>query len=320
MAHQVETMAYTNEVPWHGLGFKVDSKQSVKQMLKAAKIDWTIEKRPLMTAPYDKNGQPVMSALADVSGFFALTRDFDNKVLDVCGSRYTPIQNVEAFEFFNEFVEAGSAHMETAGSLRGGRYVWGLANIGQSFTLAGGDKVNGFLLVACPHEQGKSFIIKFTTVRVVCNNTLTLALAARGKNEFRMSHRRAFDADMVQKAKVALGIAREQMQEFEANARKLKRMAIDDKIAIEVFNKIFVKDDVAVGTALEDLTPTVQKLMGALHNAPGADPKTGWGLLNAATYFADHMASRTADARLTKAWFGKTANQKKEVLELLLAA
>jgi len=257
-----------------------------------------------------------------VDGFYALVRNTDNKILDVVGSRYVPVQPHEAMEFFTEFVEAGDATMETAGSLRGGRYIWGLANLGQSFTLKGKDEVKGYLLIACPYEQGKSFIVKQTSVRVVCHNTLSLALRDSGL-EFRMSHRQAFDDAMIDKAKETLGLAREEAGEFEHNARKLKRLKLVEKDAIRVIAPIMAKaGKEAVKAMVEDFdengTPRMKAIMDAYRNAPGADPGTGWGALNAVTYWSDHIASRTRDKRLTNAWFGRTARQKERLLDDLL--
>jgi phage/plasmid-like protein (TIGR03299 family) len=210
--------------------------------------------------------------------------------------------------------------METAGSLRGGRYVWGLANLGKGFTLKNNDEVKGYLLVGSPHEQGKSLIIKFTSVRVVCNNTLTLALRGKG-NEFRMSHRVAFDNDTMNRAKDVLGIARDQVGEFEKNAKTLQKIRISNNDAIKILAGVFAPD-ADVKELVNDFdangTPRLKALMGAYSNAPGAEVGTGWGLLNATTYYADHMASRTPDKRLANAWLGKTANQKERVLDTLL--
>lgn len=300
MAHQIETMAYTNEVPWHGLGFRVDQATSVKAMLKAAKLDWRVDRTPM----HLPNGD-------EVQGFAALTRSRDNRVLDVVGRAYVPVQNEEAFEFFTEFVEAGNATMETAGSLRGGQYVWGLANLKASFKLKGNDVVKGYLLVGVPHEQGKSFIIKFTSIRVVCNNTLALALAAG--HTWRMTHRMSFGDVKRNEAKEALGIARDQLGEFERNARILQSINISRDDAVKILGGVFApkKEDVSE-------LPKILKIMDCYENAPGAQPGNGWGLLNGVTYYCDHVASRTADKRLANAWLGKTAVQKERVLDTLL--
>lgn len=312
MAHKVETMAYTNQVPWHGLGHYIAEAPTVDEMLRLAKLDWEVHRTPLVARTED-------GVEVDVPGFAALRRDSDNSILDVVGSQYRPVQNADAFAFFREFVTAGSATMETAGSLDHGRYVWGLANLNASFKLAGNDEVKGYLLVASPHQQGKSLIVKFTTVRVVCNNTLTLAL--RGGTEFRMNHRATFSSSMVERAKETLGIARDQLSEFEANARKLRKLRLNDADAIRVLAPTFQPDSKTAEEIVADrdlMTPRLAAVIDAMYRAPGAQPGNGWGLLNAVTYYADHVASRTNDKRLTNAWLGKTARQKESVLATLL--
>jgi phage/plasmid-like protein (TIGR03299 family) len=301
MSHLVETMAYTNEVPWHGLGEYVADAPSVRGMLKTAKIDWKVERKPMTLE--DGSG---------VDGFAALVRSSDNKVLDVVGSRYQPVQNETAFTFFKEFVEAGQATMETAGSLKGGRVVWGLAKLGTGFKLRGNDQVNGYLLCICPHEQGKSLLFKTTAVRVVCNNTLTAALQEKGHSEWRMNHSASFDEVKIEQAKGALGVAREQISEFEKNARLLQKLNLSREEAVKILAEVYQPE------LDEDLSPRMKQLMDIYERAPGAQPGNGWGLLNCVTYYADHVASRTADKRLTNAWMGRTAGQKQQVLDKLL--
>jgi len=317
MPDAVETMAYTNEVPWHGLGTYVAEAPSVPDMLKLAELDWQVEKKPI----YFQSDDTLSDSYTDIERFYALVRDKDNKVFDIAGEVYTPCQNEEAFEFFTEFVEDGKATMETAGSLRGGKYVWGLANLDVGFKLPGQDQVNGYLLVVCPHEVGKSLIFKCTGVRVVCNNTLTLALR-EGGNEFRMPHRSKFDEAAIVRAKDALGIARDTIGELEKNARTLKAMKLSDNDFITKILAPIYQPQVEIAELITDFdanaTPRMKTIMDAHKNAPGADPGNGWGALNAVTYFADHIASRTVDKRLTNAWLGKTGNQKLKVLSELL--
>ena len=326
MSHLVETMAWANTVPWLGLGTKVNDNLTAGEMLKAAKLDWTVSRRPLFHA--DEGDVEGTGNMSNVGDFFGLVRDTDNKVLDVIGNRYLPTQNVQAFEFFQEFVHAGSAKMETAGSLRGGRIVWGLASLQTSFTLAGKDKVNGYLLLALPHEQGKAIQAKFTTVRVVCNNTLTLAL--RGKSEFRMSHRASFDPKAHESAKQTLGIAREQMAEQQEIAEKLSATMItrDDELMLmaKLFHDEIVKDGIASvrdRVACGDVNKKMAIACAALDRAPGQKLEsaagTAWGTLNAVTYAVDHSFGRGQDQRLTKAWFGNGATVKQRAMAALVA-
>lgn len=301
MSHAVETMAYTNEVPWHGLGFhKAGGWKTVKSLIKDAKIDWTVDRRSIHTA----DG-------VEIEGFASLTRSSDQKILDIVGSRYQPVQNEQAFEFFKEFVEAGKATLETAGSLKGGKVVWGLAKLGTGFKLRGDDQVNGYLLCICPHEQGKSLVFKTTAVRVVCQNTLSMALREKG-TEWRMGHRTAFDGVKIDQAKTALGIAREQIGEFEKNARILQKINLSLDDAIKILEPIYGSETKGADS------PRMKQLIDIYERAPGAQPGNAWGVLNAVTYYADHVASRTSDKRLTNAWIGRTALQKETVLEKLL--
>ena len=315
MTANVETMAYRNEVPWHGLGNSVAGFMKVSDMVTAAGIDWRVNKEPMLLADHTA-----------VPGFFALRRSDNGKVLDVVGSRYHVTQNKDAMEFFTEFVEAGDAEMETMGSLREGRYVWGLANLGATFKMRGNDVVKNYLLLGLPHEHGKGIIGKYVSTRVVCSNTLAIALKETGSLEFRMTHRRLFDGPMIQRAKETLGIAREHAKKFEANARTLQKKSATPQDALEFFADLCGLDKAKLimpdcdWRDTKECNRTLKTLMDVNERAPGAQPTNAWGLLNAVTYYADHLASRTPDKRLTNAWFGKTARMKETALEMLLSA
>lgn len=315
MSHEVETMAYTNEVPWHGLGTYIADAPDVDTMIKEAKLDWNVSKVPLQFVDEDNTTH-------EVERHYALVRDTDKRVFDIAGEIYTPCQNREAFEFFVDFIEDGKATLETAGSLRNGLHVWGLANLQAGFTLGTGDEVKGYLLVVCPHEVGKSLIFKFTPIRVVCQNTLSLALSSSGHGEFRMPHRSTFDDKAIARAREALGVAREAVGELEVNAQTLKSMKLSDSDFIsKILAPIYMPnaDTSELSKDFEGFaTPRMKTIMDVYRRAPGADPGNGWGALNAVTYHADHLASRTTDKRLTNAWLGKTANQKNKALEMLL--
>ena len=173
MAHMVETMAYAGEVPWHGLGVSVSNDLTPRQMMEKAGLDWSVEKVPT----YAKVGDEEIP-----TGVEALVRSSDNKVLTQVGENWNPVQNEEAFDFFSEYCLAGDMEMHTAGSLKGGQMVWALAKIKESFDILGGDQVDQFLLFSNPHMYGKSIDIRFTPIRVVCNNTLTLSLGQQVNN------------------------------------------------------------------------------------------------------------------------------------------
>ena len=170
MAHNIETMAWTGDKPWHGLGIEVAPDLTPEEMLKAAQLEWTVTKRPAYTLTDPQWHEDVGVMQAD--GHHFITRDSDNRILSHCGDDYIPIQNEDIFKFFKKFTEAGHMTMDTAGSLRDGAEIWGLAKIAADFKLAGGDEVKGYLLINQPHVAGKAMTIKFTPIRVVCNNTV----------------------------------------------------------------------------------------------------------------------------------------------------
>ena len=133
-------------------------------MQEAAKLDWTVSKRPSYTLDAPEWGEDV--GLIQAENTFHIVRDSDNQVLSHCGRDYIPIQNEQVFEFFKRFTEAGAMTMETAGSLKGGKEIWGLAKISEDFELIGGDEIKGYLLINQPHIVGKSMTIKLTPIRL----------------------------------------------------------------------------------------------------------------------------------------------------------
>ena len=145
MAHMVETMAYAGEVPWHGLGTPVPSDLTPEQFMVKAGLDWTVEKEDILT----RSGIKVKNKQA-------LVRSSDGSILDVVGTGWNPVQNSEAFNFFEEYVNAGDMEMHTAGSLKDGQMVWALAKTKDSFELFNGDQTDNYFLFTNPHQFGKA--------------------------------------------------------------------------------------------------------------------------------------------------------------------
>lgn len=301
MAHMVETMAYAGEVPWHGLGHKVPSDLSTDQMMQAAGLDWTVQKIPAFVKIEDES-QAIDAA--------ALVRSSDNKILDVVSSDWNPVQNQEAFDFFQDFVNAGDMEMHTAGSLKGGQIVWALAKIKDSFELFGGDQVDSYMLFTNPHVYGQSLDIRFTPIRVVCNNTLTLSLSQKGGTAFKLSHRREFVADQ---AKQALGIAHAKLDEYKSMASWMGSKRYDNESIKAYFQELFPSQG-------DKDSRNAIKALEVLELQPGAKFAEGswWQAFNAVTYMTDHLMGRTNDARLQSAWFGVNKSLKNKALQLAI--
>jgi phage/plasmid-like protein (TIGR03299 family) len=297
MSHEVETMAYAGETPWHGLGESVSNDLSPTQMMKKAGCDWEVEKRPMM---YIAGNQQKM-----VVGKKALVRSSDNSLLDVVGDDWNPIQNKDAFEFFSEYVMAGDMEMHTAGSLKEGRNVWALAKIKDSFTILGDDRVDSYLLFSNPHQYGRAIDIRFTPIRVVCNNTLTLSLESKTVNSVKVGHRSAFDADMV---KQTLGIAHEKFAKYKEMAEFLASKRFTADSLIKYYNEVFPFTHKAAQSvdSVQQLSKTAKEAFAVLETQPGArfGEGTWWQALNSVTYLTDHKLGRSNDSRLQSAWFG----------------
>ena len=301
------SMAYAGEVPWHGYGFKVSNDLTPEQMLKAAKLDWTVD-------PIDLFAEVGDQRLA--TGHRALVRSSDNKVLDVITDDWNPNQNIDAFNFFNDFVGAGEMSMETAGSLKGGKIVWALAKLNESFELFGGkDRVDGYLHFTNPHQYGASIDVRFTPIRVVCNNTLTLSLNMKSKSAVKVSHRREFNADEV---KEALGIAKHKLDQYKEMAEFLSQKRYTNENIVEYFQRVF---PVLTQKAdpKKDLSKSATRAVEIVKfdQQPGAQFGKGsyWELFNCTTFMLDHEIGRSVDSRLTSAWYGAGKNLKVKALE-----
>jgi phage/plasmid-like protein (TIGR03299 family) len=310
MAHMIEMidgqaqMAYRKSagLPWHGLGVPVGDDMTPEQMMKAAGLDWTVSK---VDTFFEFNDTKVKT------GMQALIRDSDGKILTQVGKGWNPVQNKDAFDFFTDFVQKGDMVMDTAGSLKDGRIVWALADVRDGFTLFGGDEVKGYLLFSNPHLYGNSIDVKFVLTRVVCNNTIAVALNEKGQPSVRVNHRSQFDAERV---KEILGLSHRKVEKFKDAAEFLGSKTYAKSDLETYFGNVFgrsVKDD-------KELSRTAEEAIALVENQPGADfrPGTFWNMFNAVTYMTDHELGRSADTRLTSAWFGGNAKRKVNALKL----
>ena len=311
MAHELEMingaaqMAYVGETPWHGLGVKVSNDLTPEQMLQAAGLDWSVAKVPAFA---NINGEQV------AIGRSALVRNTDGNILDVVSDDWNPCQNTEAFEFFNDFVAAGDMEMHTAGSLKDGKIVWALAKVKDSFELFNGrDQVDAYLHFTNPHQYGQSIDVRFTPIRVVCNNTLTLSLNMKSKNMVKISHAREFDGDMV---KEALGVAKEKLDKYKEMAQYLSQKRFNDENIVDYFKRVFPVISTKA-EAQKEISLNARTALEALHTQPGAELGEGswWQAFNAVTYMTDHVMGRTTDSRLHSAWYGVNKNLKTKALQ-----
>ena len=316
MSHEVESMAFAHETPWHGLGVRVTPDMSPEDFAVKAGLDWTVEKRPLFLGRMNSEGVAVPEPDGLLDRKMALTRSTDGRVFDVVGKDWKPVQNSKVFEFFKHFCSEGGATMETAGALKGGLWVWGLANLGTGFKLPNGDAVKGYLLLATAHQAGFATIGKVTPIRVVCANTFAMSGGFEGEATIRVPHTEHFEPEQAARQ---MELAREGMAEFEKNARLLQSLNLTRQEATNLLLPIYqpklepeIVHDIMLKPDSSHLPGTIASIFHAAKTGPGADMSqpegpadfTGWGLFNGATYHANHKARGINDNRFASTLVG----------------
>ena len=308
MAHLVHTMAYRNAAPWHGLGNHLSENQPLEVWLKEAGMAWSICEAPVQ---YGAGGQAHTYPDQKV-----LYRSDTQQALSVVSKRYQVVQPAEVLEFYRDLVEAGGFELETAGVLKGGRKLWALARTGQQALLKGGDAVKAYLLLATACDGTLATTAQFTSVRVVCNNTLNLAVDD-ATGAVKVPHSTRFDHAAVKKQ---LGIGVSVWDEFIYRMKQLAERPVRQAEAAA-----FIEDVFAAPNLSDQATQRVNSEVMALFNGKGLGSRleaandTAWGLLNAVTEFVDHTRrARSPSNRLDSAWFGQGAALKQRALDAAL--
>ena len=271
MAANVETMFSVIEKPWHGLGTIVQEAPTSKDALHLAGLDWTVRQEPVIYKEQD-------------SGYFMNIRSSDDKVLGVVGSRYKPVQNVDAFNFVDGLIGEGVTY-ETAGSLATGKRIWLLAKMPDIKILD--DTVEPYMCLTNSHDGFGSLKVCMTPVRVVCQNTLNLALDS-AKRAWNVRHTSSIDSKM-DAARHTLGLANTYMKSIAKTAEDLYKVKIAPKDFEFLTDKIFPitgemskrKED-SQALLREQLKHAWE--MDDLGNIKG----TGWGFMNAVADMSTH--------------------------------
>lgn len=330
MSHEIDmttgraAMAYVGELPWHGLGAKLTAGAPLEEWQAEAGLDWEAVKSPVQ---FDRkaigtDGQPVMTRATDPNSFVVYRSDCGSP-LSVVSDRYQLVQPRDIIEFYRDLTERHGFVLETAGALKGGRKIWALANTHDAIVLPGQDRVNGYLLLATSFDGSMATQARFTSIRVVCNNTLTAAV--RGRAEVNVTHSAKFDPGQ---AKITLQVG-DAWAKFSETARQMAETEIKPtdvaRLLLEAYQGL--GNDAAIATAKEDprKSEAIEKFIGrmgaTLQGAPGANLAssrgTVWGLINAVTYDIDHQArAHNQDNRLNSAWFGKGETIKNKIFEI----
>ena len=315
MPANVQTMAYYGEIPWHGLGKQVPKGVTAEEMIRSAGLDWEVALRPARGArQINRKGEFSRYEIVRVPR----PNTKENEVLfGVVSRRYQPLQNIEAFEFFDPIVGESKAYFETAGALGEGERIWVMARMPDAMKIVSGDECFKYLLLSNTHSGEGSVIVKFTTVRVVCQNTLMLAMDD-GQKAYRVRHSKQMHFKL------------EELADFLSTMQKIYLKAEEE------FKRMAGVQ--MTGTRLHDYLEAVyprtenQKKKGEKParwdcvrevfetqkdiQLPGVRG-TLWGAYNAITRFEDYKQPQQeehSDQRLERIWYGSGADTKLKAL------
>lgn len=295
MAALVETMFSVREKPWHGLGTIVTEAPASADALRIAGLDWTVVQEPI----YTNFNRPV-------EGYRANVRNSDGKVLGVVSDRYKVVQNVDAFSFTDELLGKGVRY-ETAGSLQEGRKVWLLARLPREYIIAG-ERISPYLVFSNTHDGSGSVKVAVTPVRVVCNNTLNLALSTASRS-FSMIHTGNIQ-DKIQEAKDTLFMAEKYMDCLGIEFEQLRRQKITDSQVKEFIELLLPMEKDATPIQSKNIVRLREDMMKRYYEAPDLQKvgNNAYRFVNAVSDFATHGNPLRRTANYSENLFARTVD------------
>ncbi|EET83752.1 DUF932 domain-containing protein [Acinetobacter radioresistens] len=343
MAHQLEQMAYVGQTPWHGLGNQLTQNQPIEVWAQQAGMNWRIESSHVSYMAQNDRGQSIIMPFEEQR---VLYRSDTHAPLSVVSQRYQEVQPKQILEFYRDLTEQSGFELETAGVLKGGKKFWALARTGQSAALKGKDVSNAYILLATACDGTLATTAQFTSIRVVCNNTLAIALKGQSSaGVVKVPHSTRFDAG---KIKQQLGISVRQWDEHMYEMKQLSQRKVTQTEAAAYFDAVFNNTGLSPIEQDEGIIQFYRNVASQANPVPKADNRTepngramskvmtmfnghgrgaelssakdtAYGLLCAITEFTDHeRRAMSQDHRLDSAWFGAGAGLKQRGLEQAL--
>lgn len=293
MAANVETMFYVRETPWHGLGTRVMEAPSSKEALGLAGLDWKVVQEPVYTQAEEL-----------IEGYKANVRDTDRKVLGVVTNRYRIIQNEEAFGFTDALLGEGVRY-ETAGSLQGGRKVWLLARLPHEYIISG-ERISPYLVFSNAHDGSGAVRVALTPIRVVCNNTLNLALST-AKRSWSMMHTGNVQ-EKLEEAKDTLFRAETYMDSLGKEFDELRKKKLTDKQVMDYIEILLPMEDNTTPQQRKNISRLREDMGRRYFDAPDLKTvgKNAYRFINAVSDFATHAEPLRKTANYKENIFART--------------
>lgn len=312
MAHEVESMMYVGKTPWHGLGVAIPRGQelNIEDAIKIAGLDWEVALSHIFTE--DGKGDSL-----GILNHFVTYRKSDNAILGIVGSDYKPLQNRDAFKWFQPFLESGEATIETAGSLKGGTKIWVLAKICRDpLVVEKEDIIEHYVLLSNSHDGSLAVRVGFTPIRVVCNNTLCLAHESKASQLLRVKHTSRV-LENLEDIRETINLAQ---QEFAATVSQYKRLAakgINSADLIKYVRLVFDLKERERTLAQEKIVPGVVQLFETGRGSHMAG-RSYWGAYNAVNEYLNYFRGKTQDNTLNSLWFGDSSRINKKALNIAM--
>lgn len=319
MAHGIlenDTMFSVKEKPWHKLGTVVETAPTVREAIRLAGLDWKVQLKPIQTV--EENGEETNLITTHKAVFREDTKD----VLGVVGSTYHPLQNTEAFDWFEPFVENGLATLETAGSLFNGKRVWILAKTQKEADVVNGDTVESYILLSNSHDGSNAVRVGFTPIRVVCNNTLSYAEGHNLSQLIRVRHTQS----VVENLQLVREIMDTVNTQFIATIEQYKELtkrdiSVEDlrKYVKQVFSSQKLEQIITDYEAREkaEIERERKRLLERVEEFFELEPaRKTWNMYNAVNSYLNHERCRNSELRLNSIWFGDSKSLDKKAFEL----
>ena len=294
MPAHIESMFYVRETPWHGLGTKVMEAPDSEGALIAAGLNWNVIQEPIFTG----ENEPIR-------GYKANIRDSDRRILGVVTDRYKVIQNHEAFAFTDELLGQGVRY-ETAGSLQDGKKVWLLAHMPHEYIISG-ERISPYLLFSNTHDGSGAIKVALTPIRVVCNNTLNLALST-AKRSWSMIHTGDIRSKM-QEARDTLFMAERYMDELGKEFEALRLKKLSDQKVMEYIEVLLPVEDGSTPQQIKNIERLREDMKIRYFDAPDLQDtgKNAYRFINAVSDFATHAKPLRRTANYKENLFARTA-------------
>lgn len=275
MAANVETMFYTREKPWHGLGTRVEEAPTFKEALELAGLNWKVLQKPI----YTSSGIPI-------KGYKANVRETDQNILGIVTDRYKVVQNDEAFKFTDNLLGAGMRY-ETAGSLQDGKRIWLLAKLPHEYII-GGEQISPYLVFTNTHDGSGAIKVAVTPVRVVCSNTLNLALST-AKRSWSTIHTGDINGKM-DDARETLQLAGKYMNCLGKEFNNLQQKKISERKVMEFIEELLPEPDNASFQQKKNVARLREDMKRRYFDAPDLKDlgNTAYRFVNAVSDFATH--------------------------------